>query len=469
MLALLLALTLPTVESPSHPNVILLLVDDLGWTDLGVYGSDYYRTPNIDRLAASGMRFTQAYAACPVCSPTRASILTGRHPVRVDVTDWLPGMQTSKRADARFEHVDDRDNLALEEVTLAERLADDGYARWFLGKWHLGEEGHWPTDQGFEVNIGGHHKGSPPGGYYSPWKNPVLKSKAKGEYLTERLTDEAVALMKSHREQNPEQPFFMDLSYYNVHTPLQPYKKRVGEYEQAGGYPDDQRTEHDAITMLTQGNPTYASMVAAVDDSVGQILDALEATGMTKSTYVIFFSDNGGLSTQRGKAPTSNEPLRAGKGWLYEGGIREPLIIAGPGIEPGVTDAVAFSTDLFPTVLELTGLEPSPELAVDGRSLVQAIRGEEQPPRDLFWHYPHYHGSLNGPGSAIRSGDWKLIVHDHYDEVELYNLADDLSESNDLAEAMPAKRDELLGKLRAWQREMNAKMPVPKFAADAAK
>ena len=466
MLALaLLCLSLPADDRPADapPNIVLLLVDDLGWTDLGCYGSDYYRTPHIDALATRGMRFTQNYAACPVCSPTRASILTGRHPVRVDVTDWLPGMPTAKRADARFEHVDDAEQLALDEITIAETLGDAGYDRWFLGKWHLGGKGFWPTDQGFTVNIGGHHRGSPPGGYYSPWKNPVLKAKRKDEYLTERLTDEAIGLMQSR---SAGQPFFLDLSYYNVHTPIQPYRKRAGEYERRDDYPS-KRPEHTAATVTRQGNPQYASMVAAVDDSVGRIVAAIDELGLTDSTVIIFTSDNGGLSTERPQhtAPTSNEPLRAGKGWLYEGGIRTPLIIAGPSIPIGTSDAVTVSTDLFPTMCELAGVD-KPDRPLDGVSLLPVLRGESLAPRDLIWHYPHYHGSIAGPGAVLRSGDWKLVELLHDDEIELYNLADDIGEMTDLSESHPEKRAELLGRLRDWQQSMGAKQPVPVATVD---
>ena len=458
MLTLFLTAAL-SAEQP--PNVVLLLVDDLGWSDLGCYGSTYHRTPQIDTLAARGVRFTQAYAACPVCSPTRASVLTGRHPVRVGITDWIPGMAAGRVENARFEHVKDRDNLALDEVTIAELLGEAGYARWFLGKWHLGDVGHYPTDQGFEVNIGGNHRGSPPGGYYAPWTNPTLAAKRKGEYLTDRLTDEAIGLMTHHVHASPGQPFFMQLCYYNVHTPITANRERVDEYAD----PTDEtptETERNATTRLRQDNPAYASMVQAVDDSVGRLMESLDNLLLTENTVVVFFSDNGGLATSRRMGPTSNAPLRAGKGWLYEGGIREPLIFAGPSIAPAVSDQVASSCDLAPTILELAGQPPRPALHRDGQSLVPTLRGEGPTSRTLHWHYPHYHGSLWRPGAAIRDGDWKLIEHYEEDMTELFDLSVDPGERRDLAAANPTRTADLKTKLREWQTRLRATMPVEK-------
>lgn len=445
-------------------NFVFFLVDDLGWTDIGCFGSQFYETPNIDALAATGTKFTNAYAACPVCSPTRASILTGRHPVRVDITDWIPGRATSTVPDAKFAHVDDRDNLALEETTIAEVLRENGYETFFAGKWHLGDKGHWPTDQGFDFNIGGNSKGSPPGGYYAPWKNPTLQAKAPNEYLTERLTDESVRFLS---ERDKEKPFLLYLSYYNVHTPIQPYKKRVAHYEdkvKGLGDADAPIREHEGISRTRQDNPALASMVAAVDDSVGRILNELDRLNLTEETVVVFFSDNGGLCTlDKRPGPTCNLPLRAGKGWLYEGGIREPTIVRAPGVtQPGSEcDQPCVSMDFFPTILELAGLPLQPQLHVDGQSLLPLLQDETSQDRPLYWHYPHYHGSSWKPGAAIRLGDWKLIEFYHYEKTELYNLADDIGEQHDLSQTNTAKRDELLDRLHRWQAHMSAKMPQP--------
>ena len=443
-------------------NFLFILVDDMGWTDIGANGSKFHETPHIDRLAASGMRFTQGYAACPVCSPTRASIMTGRHPVRVDITDWIPGQ--ANQATNKLLHPSDRDNLAHREVTIAEQLKTHGYQTFFAGKWHLGNEGHWPEDQGFDINIGGHHRGSPPGGYYAPWTNPALKANKPGEYLTERLTEESIKFLE---QRDAAKPFLLYLSYYNIHTPIQAYKKRIDHYSEKAKKKFSGQTptvpEHEGRTRLRQDNPALGSMVAAVDDSVGKLLEKLQSSGITEETAVIFFSDNGGLSTLRGPGPGCNLPLRAGKGWLYEGGVREPTIVRAPGItKPGsISDEPVVSMDFFPTMLELAGLPKRPELHADGRSLLPELKGGSGKSRPLFWHYPHYHGSTWKPGASIRDGDWKLIAFYHYDTVELYNLAKDPSEKKDLSKSNPEKTKELQDKLVAWQKRMKAKMPVP--------
>ena len=453
-------------------NIVFFLVDDLGWADIGVNGSSFYEAPDIDGLAADGMRFTQGYAACPVCSPTRASIMTGRHPVRVNITDWIPGSRSRANQNPRFLHVDDRDNLALEETTLAEVLREAGYATFFAGKWHLGDKGNLPTDQGFDINIGGHHVGSPPGGYYSPWNNPYLKAHHDGEYLTERLTEESIRFLN---ERDNERPFLLYLSYYNVHTPIQPYKKRLPQYEEKLTQLSDEAPpleERRGLSRSRQDNAEYASMVAAVDDSVGAVLKSLEDLKLTDSTVVVFFSDNGGLCTLAKPGPTCNLPLRSGKGWLYEGGIREPMIIKAPGVaQPGsVCNVPVISMDFFPTLLELAGLPARPELALDGISLVPVLNGNEGLDHaPLVWHYPHYHGSLWTPGAAIRDGDWKLIEFYEFSDVELYNLASDPGETQNVAAKHPEQRDKLRQKLKEWQISMKASMPQPNPDYDPAR
>ena len=442
-------------------NFVFFLVDDMGMMDLGTYGSTFHETPNIDKLAKTGMKFNYGYAACPVCSPTRASIMTGRHPVRVEITDWIPGSSNNKKN--KLLHPGDRDNLALKEVTIAEELKGHGYQTFFAGKWHLGNEGHWPTDQGFDFNIGGHHRGSPPGGYYAPWNNPTLEAKKKDEYLTERLTEESTRFLENR---DSDKPFLLYLSYYNIHTPIQAYRKHIGHYQKkaekfSGTTPTEQ--EHSGQTRMRQDNPALASMVAAVDDSVGTLLAKLDELGLSDDTVVIFFSDNGGLSTKPKMGPGSNSPLRAGKGWLYEGGIREPTIVRAPGVtKPGsVSDQPVISMDFFPTMLELAGLPLKPNLHADGRSLLPELTGKKGKPRSLYWHYPHYHGSTWKPGASIREGDWKLIKFYDQEKVELYNLKKDPSEKKDLAKKNSEKSKELEYKLIAWQKQMNAKLPEP--------
>ena len=456
----------PGLLAADNPtNFLFFLVDDLGWADVGCFGSKYHETPHIDQLCASGMKFTNGYAACPVCSPTRASIMTGRHPVRVDITDWIPGMGTSRVKHAKFKHVNDRDNLALKEVTLAESLKAHGYQTFFAGKWHLGSRGHWPTDQGFDHNIGGHEKGSPPGGYYAPWKNPILKAKSEGEYLTERLTDESIAFL---RERDAQKPFLLYLSYYNVHTPITPYRKRIAHFEEKAQLLFDEPVqpiaEHLGFSRARQDEPRFASMVAAVDDSVGAILKTLDDLKLTDDTVVVFFSDNGGLCTTKKVGPTSNLPLRSGKGWLYEGGVREPTIVRAPGVtRPGsVCETPIISMDFFPTFLELAGLPAEPDHHNDGVSIVDLLQGDSLPDRTFYWHYPHYHGSTWTPGASIRDGDWKLIEFYHFGNVELYNLKDDPGERENLASSQPEKTSQLRRKLKDWQEKMGAKMPVAK-------
>ncbi len=451
-------------------NFLFFLVDDMGWAAIGVNGSKFHETPHIDRLAATGMRFTQGYAACPVCSPTRASIMTGRHPVRVDITDWIPGQ--SNRATNKLLHPQDRNNLAHDEVTIAEQLKKHGYQTFFAGKWHLGSEGHWPEDQGFDINIGGHHRGSPPGGYYAPWINPALKSKKNGEYLTERLTEESVKFLE---KRDANKPFLLYLSYYNIHTPIQPYKKRIDHYTAKAAKIFKGKTptqkEHEGTTRMRQDNAALASMVAAVDDSVGTLLGKLKELKLDENTVVVFFSDNGGLSTRGGKrfGPGCNLPLRASKGWLYEGGVREPTIIRAPGVtKPGsVSHKPMVSMDFFPTMLELAGLPAQPKLHADGQSLVSQLKGNDSGSRTLYWHYPHYHGSSWKPGAAIRDGDWKLIEFYHHEKIELYNLAEDIGEQKNLAASYPQKAVELRAKLVAWQKQLKAKMPLPNPAYQA--
>lgn len=445
-------------------NFVFFLVDDLGWADVGCFGSTFYETPHIDRLCASGMKFTNGYAACPVCSPTRASIMTGRHPVRVDITDWIPGMSASRVKNAKFAHVNDRDHLALDEVTIAEALREHGYQTFFAGKWHLGGRGYWPTDQGFDVNIGGCDRGSPPGGYYAPWSNPNLEANQPDEYLTERLTDEATRFLQNR---DGDRPFLLYLSYYNVHTPITPYRKRIDHFVEKAEreFPDDTSSiaEHDGRSRARQDNPQYASMIAAVDDSVGRVLSMLEKLQLDQNTAVFFFSDNGGLCTKPSPGPTSNLPLRSGKGWLYEGGVREPTIVRVPGVTKAgsVCSTPIVSMDFFPTMLELAGLPLRPDWHADGVSLVPLLKGGTLADRTFYWHYPHYHGSTWKPGASIRAGDWKLIEFYHFGRTELYNLATDPGERRDLSKTHPDKVQELAERLHRWQKKLGAKMPQP--------
>ncbi|HEO69694.1 MAG TPA: DUF4976 domain-containing protein, partial [Candidatus Hydrogenedentes bacterium] len=442
--------------------------DDMGWRDAACCGSPFYETPNVDRLADEGMRFTDAYAACPVCSPTRASIMTGKYPARLDTTDWFGAPQPDNMRD---HWTKDKsllpapyvDVLPLEEVTLAEALHGAGYTTFFAGKWHLGGEGYAPEDQGFDINKGGHHRGSPPGGYFSPYKNPKLEDGPEGEHLPARLARETVQFIEANREQ----PFLAYLSFYSVHTPLQAREDLIAKYEAKA-----KQVEHtgpawgiegDRKVRLVQDHPVYAGMVEAMDTAVGDVLGALDRLGLADHTAVIFMSDNGGLSTSEG-SPTSNLPLRAGKGWLYEGGIREPMIIKWPGVvAPGsVCREPVISNDFYPTMLEMAGLSLRSDQHVDGVSLVPLLLQRGVPERDaIFWHYPHYGNQGGSPGAAIRCGDFKLIEFFEDDRVELYNLADDIGEQHDLANEMPDKAAALRKRLDAWQAEVAARFPSP--------
>jgi len=455
-------LFLVTCTGPQNrPNFVFILVDDLGWKDLGVYGSTFYETPNLDKLAASGIMFTDAYASCPVCSPTRASIMTGKYPSRLNITDWIPGDNPPGRV---LTGNQDKHQLPLEEVTIAEALKEAGYKTFFAGKWHLGDTGYFPEDQGFDINLGGHHMGQPPGGYYSPYKNPKLEDGPEGEYLTDRLGDESARFIN----ENHDTPFLLYLSFYTVHTPIQASKKYIDHYqtkigESGSGEDPGVIAEGISSTVTRQVNPDYASMVASMDENVGKVLKALRDNGIDKDTYIIFTSDNGGLTTVSGKwvAPTSVYPLRAGKGWAYEGGIRVPLIISGKGIkEGGISSVPVISTDFYPTILSLAGLPSKPEQHIDGIDLSTLILEGEQPVRkSIFWHYPHYHSSGWTPGAAIRMGDWKLVEFFETGTIELYNLAIDPGEKNNQAEINPARRDELLMELKRLQEETGAIFP----------
>ena len=443
-------------------NVVLVVVDDLGWSDLGSYGSTFYETPEIDRLAKQAVLFTNAYSASPVCSPTRAAIMTGQHPARLHITDWIPGQDPQDRP---MRGPQDRHELDLHYITLAEALKNHDYKTFFAGKWHLGGEGFFPEDQGYDINIGGHHRGSPPGGYFSPYENPRLADGPEGEYLPDRLTNESIQFI----EENQDTPFFLTLSYYTVHTPIQASDRYIETYEQKAAELHDSieafEQERNGRTKLRQDNPAYASMVAAMDENIGRLWRTLERLNLAENTVFIITSDNGGLSTlgpQRA-APTANSPLRAGKGWCYEGGIRVPLVILAPGLVNAgfVSEVPVISNDLYPTVLELAVGDHTGQKALDGMSLVPILEGSTSLGREaLHWHFPHYHGSMWAPGAAIRKGDWKLIEFYEEDRAELYNLGQDPGERNDLAGQFPERTEELRSDLRNWQQSVDAQMPV---------
>ena len=447
-------------NNPKRPNIVLILVDDLGWADVGCFGSTYYETPNIDRLAKEGMKFTDGYAACAVCSPTRAAVMTGRYPARLGVTDWIRSRFQGGKipADKKnpTEYVGGKNRkllcppnalwMELDEITIAEALKPAGYTSCHIGKWHLGADEWYPDRQGFDYNIGGCDFGQPPN-YFDPYSRkgqgdiPTLPPRKQGEYLTDREADEAAKFITDHADK----PFFLYMAHYAVHTPIQAK--------------DDVTEKYKAKQATQQKNAKYAAMVESVDDAVGQILDSLEKTHVADNTMIIFTSDNGGLVPV-----TSNLPLRSGKGYPYEGGIREPLIVRWPGVVKASTECSVpvTSVDYFPTVCEAAGVKLPDDRPIDGVSIVPLLKQNGSIKRDaIFWHFPHYRGGNVPPYSIIRAGDWKLIKRYDGKEFELFNLKDDLSEKKDLADKMPDKVKQLDTQLQKWLKKTNAKMPIP--------
>jgi arylsulfatase A len=439
---LMALLSAPLCRGAAQPqlNVVFILADDLGWTDLSCYGSDFYQTPHIDRLARDGMKFTQAYSACTVCSPTRAAILTGKYPARLHVTDWIPGQMPEN---PKLLVPDWTKYLPLEEITMARAFRSAGYATASIGKWHLGGEEYYPEKHGFDINVAGSSAPATPS-YFAPYKIATLPDGPKGEYVTDRLAEEAAKFI----EQQKTKPFFLYVPLFAVHTPIQGKPELIQKYR-AKRHPGQKQT-----------NAVYAAMIESMDAAVGRIRRKLDEVKLSERTVVIFVSDNGG------RVPTtSNYPLRVGKGSCYEGGTRVPLIVYWPGVtKPGsVSEIPVISMDLYPTVLEIAGLKEAARKSVDGVSLVQLLRKEGDFKRDaLFWHYPHYqHYQLGGttPYGAIRMGDFKLIEFFDDMRVELYNLREDIGEERNLATRMPSKVDELRSRLHAWRAEVGAQMP----------
>ncbi len=453
---------------PAQPNILFILVDDLGWRDVGCYGSDFYETPNLDRLAGEGMRFTQAYASCPVCSPTRASIMSGKNPARVGVTQFIGGHSVGKLCDVPYFH-----ELPMSEISLATALREGGYRTWHLGKWHLGDHLTWPHNHGFDVNLGGCGWGMPNHGYFSPYHLPTLSDGPDGEYMTDRLTDEAIRLI----EGNDGAPFFLNFWPYAVHTPIQAPAALVAKYTAKakalgldqvpaiveGEYFPCQHMRTQRIQRrVVQSDPAYAAMIENLDTNVGRLLATLEARGVADNTLVIFTSDNGGESSSGG-SPTCNLPLKEGKGWMHEGGTRVSQLMRWPGhIPAGSTCGVpVISTDYYPTLLEAAGLPARPAQHVDGTSLRPLFSGGTLAPRALCWHYPHYSNQGDSPACAIREGDWKLIEHFEDHRLELFNLRDDPYERHNVAAAHPIRTAALHAQLVDWREEVEALLPPP--------
>ncbi|MDX1284673.1 MAG: sulfatase-like hydrolase/transferase [Draconibacterium sp.] len=452
------------MEETQKPNVLFILADDYGYHDLSVMGSKYYETPNIDRIATEGMIFTDGYATCQVCSPSRASIMSGKFPARHGITDWIgaaTGEAWSKRGRAtqllppEYIHA-----LPHEYTTLPEAMKEIGYKTFFAGKWHIGTKGSWPTDHGFDINKGGWDVGSPRGGFFAPWENPNLESGPDGENLSMRLAKETVDFIKNHKDT----AFFAYLSFYAVHGPIQctqeKWKKYRDKAEELGIAETGFEMGHFLPIRQVQDNPVYAGLVEQMDDAVGLVLNALDEMGLAENTIVVFTSDNGGVAAGDAFA-TSNLPLRAGKGYQFEGGIREPYFIKVPGMGNGQKcSAPVTGTDFYPTLLELAGAELKPEEHTDGVSLVPLLKGDTIAERPLIWHYPHYGNQGGEPSSIIREGEWKLIHYYEDGREELYNLKNDLEETTNVANDNADLVKQMSQKLFTMLDEMGARFPT---------
>jgi len=460
-----------TATHAKEKNVLFIFADDLGYKDLGCYGSSFYETPHLDALAMDAVKFTNAYAACPVCSPTRSSLMTGRYPARTKNTDYFgafnptPGKPLPKKWKKWKKPLFPApyiDQLPAELTTLPEALKEHGYATFFAGKWHLGGEGSLPTDHGFDINKGGYHRGGPYGGkkYFSPYGNPHLDDGPDGEHLPDRLAAETVKFMTA-----TEKPFFALLSFYSVHTPLMGREVLVKKYQEKSDKLNPKKdeifqSEFPRKVRAIQNHVIYGAMVEAMDEAVGKVIKGLKDSGKYDDTIIVFFSDNGGLSTSEG-SPTSNYPLRAGKGWMYEGGIREPLLLRVPGVTKAGTSSelLVTSTDFYPTLLDACGKDLQAKDHVDGVSILDQMKAPKKD-RALFWHYPHWGNQGGIPSSAVRVGDWKLIKFYYKKGVELYNLKDDPSEKNDLAGKEKVKLEELQNTLDESLKDTKAVLPT---------
>jgi len=490
-----------------NPTLYFFLVDDLGWTDVNCFGSSFYETPNIDVLAEAGVRFTNAYAACHVCSPTRASILTGKYPATINLSDWLPGR--GEFPFQKFSNAIINQHLPYEEVTIAEALKDIGYKTAIIGKWHLGEDPSNPMAHGFDMHIPDWAKGWPKNGYFAPFGMKGLEDSKDSDYLTDRLTDEALKYMES----NKDNPFFLYMSHYAVHDPIQGRKDLVEKY--AGklekidknispayileGNPDNpnnpSREELDSLLNTPayephkllpndivkikqkQDNVEFAGMVESMDESLGRIVSKLKELGIEDNTIILFYSDNGGMAAANFGNPkriipeekldkaysTSNLPLRGAKGWMYEGGIRVPLIIKWPGNGKQNAECTAVtSVDMFPTILNMVGAAEKIGKDNEGVDISPLVKGETMERGPIYWHFPHYsnHG-MQSPGGAIRDGDYKLLEYFENGTVQLFNLKNDIGEQNDLSGIEVEKTRELKEKLHQWREKVGAKMMEP--------
>lgn len=458
------------------PNILFILADDLGWRDLSCMGSSFYETPNLDRLAREGVRFTNAYAACPVCSPTRASVMTGKYPANVGVTNFIGGHAKGYLLSAPY-----ADHISHDEKTIAEELSESGYSTWHVGKWHLAgrydrneefKKSHYPDGHGFHINIAGCEAGMPHHGYFSPWMIKNLEDKKDGEYLPERLTAEAIKLLRNRGDK----PFYLNMWYYLVHTPIEARKDyieyfekkkanlsldEVQEFEEGDYFPCEHKKDKRIIRRLIQSDCVYAAMIKSLDENIGKLIHALKEEGIYDDTVIFFTSDNGGLSTAEG-SPTCNKPLAEGKGWMYEGGTREPLIVKWDGrIVPGsICHTNVTSPDFYPTICEIAG--KTEYKRGDGRSLVTLLEENQDQSlleRPIFWHYPHYANQGGTPGSSVRRGRYKLIQFYEGNYYELYDLSVDPGEKYNIIDDNTDLSEELKNLLDNWKSSVEAEIP----------
>ncbi len=454
----------PIVEK-QKPNVLFILVDDLGWNDLSCMGSTFYETPNVDQIARNGVRFTQGYAGCMVSSPSRASILTGKTPARHGITSWIgdpSGMEwRSKKRFDKLMPADYRQDMRRSEYTLADAYSDAGYNTYFVGKWHLGDNVG-PTDFGFDVNIGGWAAGGPKGGYFSPYNNPVLEDGPRGENLSLRLSEEAKSQIAIAKKE--DKPFFTFLSFYAVHAPIETTKERWEYYRQKaisqGLQPEGFEMERRMPVRSKQDNPIYAGLVEQMDIAVGNVIDYLRQEDLLDNTIIVFTSDNGGVVSGDNFA-TSLKPLRGGKGTQWEGGIRVPFLIW-DGRQAPTNHIVAepvISMDLYPTLLSMSDIKPNKKQKLDGVDLSPIFNKNTDFDRSLFWHFPHYGNQGGEPSTIVRDGDWKLIFYHEDERLELYNIANDISETTDLAEVNPEVVEKLKKQMNKFLKDTDASMP----------
>ena len=448
------------------PNIVFILADDLGYSDLSCMGSTYYETPHIDAIANKGMVFTNGYAGCQVCSPSRATLMTGQFTARHGITDWIGApagedwrhkKRFSKVLPAAYKH-----HIDTNAITFPMALKKSGYSTFFAGKWHLGDVGYSPEDYGFDINKGGYHRGGPAGGYFSPFNNPKLENKEKGENLSMRLAKETASFIKASKEK----PFLAYLSFYAVHGPIQTNKEKWNKYRikaEKNGIPDKGFEEGDFLPMrMYQDNPVYGGLVETMDDAVGMVLEALKENGLDKNTIVIFTSDNGGV-TSGDNYSTNCLPLKGGKGYQWEGGIRIPYLVKVPWLnhQGEKNDTPVAGSDFYPTILDLAGLPLQPESHIDGVSIKQVLHGDSLEERPLYWHYPHYGNQGGRPVSIMRKGDWKLIHYWEDGHDELYNLTKDIHEDNNLITKESNRALEMSDVLMSWLKEVGAKYPSP--------